>query len=162
MTSTPTAAPAAATIAEPGTRELQGNFVVLRADKLRLLLPQADVGTASHLDAQPQATDLPGLFERMSGDGGSALIALSHDMLPLDAYPADRFLITAIETPMGEIGFGWSEVSVLIDARLQAKPVPQVLLDPHTPVNEFVELDGEVVFCSDRERLAAHVFADQV
>ncbi len=154
MTSTTTAAPAA--------RELHGNFVVLRADKLRLLLPQADVGTASHLDVQPRTTDLPGLFERMSGDNGSALVALSHEMLPLPAYPTDRFLITAIETPMGEIGFGWSEVSVLIDARLQAKPVPQVLLNPHTPVNEFVEIDGEVVFCSDRERLAAHVFADQV
>lgn len=154
MTSTTTAAPT--------SRELHGNFVVLRADKLRLLLPQADVGNASHLDATPKTTDLAGLFERVGGDGGGALIALSHDMLPLDAYPADRFLITAIDTPMGEIGFGWSEVSVLIDARLQAKTVPQVLLSPHTPVNEFVEIDGEVVFCSDRERLAAHVFADQV
>ncbi len=154
MTSTTTAAPT--------TRELHGNFVVLRADKLRLLLPQTDVGTASHLDAQPKATDLPGLFERTDGEGGTALVALSPDMLPLGTYPAERFLITAIDTPMGEVGFGWSEVSVLIDARLQAQPVPQVLLDPHTPVNEFVEIDGEVVFCSDRERLAAHVFANQV
>jgi hypothetical protein len=144
------------------SRELRGNYVLLRADALRLLLPQAEVGAATYLEQAPQPTELAGFFQYANEAGEQPVMALSVEMLPLAAFPADRFFVTAIETPMGEIGFGWSEVSVLIDTTLQAQPLPDALLTEHTPVREFVEIDGHVAFCCDRGQLAAHVFAQPV
>jgi hypothetical protein len=63
--------------------------VVLRADTLRLLLPQADVGAASYLDQLPQA--IPGVFRRGGAAGEQAVVALSSQMRPLRQYPKDRF-----------------------------------------------------------------------
>ena len=154
MSSSPTMAPAAA------AHELRGNFVMLRADALRLLLPQHDVGAATHLGSAPRPTDLAGFFDH--GDAASAqpVVALSSEMRPLAQFPADRFFVTAIATPLGEIGFGWSEVSVLLDARLQAQPLPAALLDARSTLREFVEIDGRVVFCCDSTRMADHAFAN--
>ena len=144
----------------PATRELRGNFVLLRADALRLLLPQHDVGAASHLGSAPRPTDFPGFFEQ--GDAASAqpVVALSSDMLPLAQFPADRFFVTAIATPLGEMGFGWSEVSVLLDARLQAQPLPAALFGAQSALREFVEIDGRVVFCCDSTHMTDHAFAN--
>jgi hypothetical protein len=146
------------THASPRARELRGNFVLLRADTLRLLLPQADVGRATYLDAAPRPTELSGFFEHRGEDGEQPVIALSAEMQPLVQFPADRFFVTAIATQAGEIGFGWSEVSVLLDATLQAEPVPAALLTEHTPLREFVEIDGRVVFCCDSARMADYAF----
>jgi hypothetical protein len=151
MTASPTA---------PTARELRGNFVLLRADTLRLLLPQHDVGAATHLDAAPRPTDLAGFFEHGDEAAAQPVVALSSDMLPLAQFPPDRFFVTSIATPLGEIGFGWSEVSVLLDARLQAQPLPAALFNAQTALREFVEIDGRVVFCCDSTRMADHAFAN--
>ena len=141
--------------------ERRGNFVLLRADTLRLLLPQSDVGAATYLDQAPQATELAGLFEHHGEAGEQAVLALSSRMVPLEQYPSDRFLVTPIATAMGDIGFCWSEVSVLIDARLQPKPLPTALAAPGAPLQEFVEIGDDVVFCCSAERLAEFALARQ-
>ena len=151
MTHSPTA---------PAGRELHGNFLLLRADALHLLLPQHDVGAATHLEAAPQPTDMPGFFVHGDAANPQPVVALASDMRPLAQFPADRFFVTAIATPLGEIGFGWSEVSVLLDARLHAQAVPTALLTDQTPLREFVEIDGRVVFCCDSARLAEYAFAN--
>ena len=156
MSPSSTAPPAAPTT----TRELRGNFVLLRADALRLLLPGHDVGAASHLASAPRSTDIAGFFEHGDEAAPQPVVALSSDMLPLAQFPADRFFVTAINTPLGEIGFGWSEVSVLLDAQLQAQPLPAALFTGQTALREFVEIDGRVVFCCDSTRMAEHAFAD--
>ena len=140
-------------------RELRGNFVMLRADALRLLLPQHDVGAAVYLDQPPQATEMAGFFEHHGEAGEQAVLALSSQMLPLADYPMDRFLVTPITTSVGEIGFGWSEVAVLIDVNLQVQALPAALVNAQSPLQEFVEIDGQVVFCCDRERMADYALA---
>jgi hypothetical protein len=149
------------TIASTTSRELRGNFVLLRADTLRLLLPQSDVGVATYLDQVPQATDLPGLFEHRGEAGEQAVLALSAHMVPLAQYPKDRFLVTPITTPLGDIGFCWSEVSVLIDTRLQPQALPTALVAAHAPLKEFVEIDDHVVFCCDAEHVAEYALANR-
>ena len=147
---------------QPGGRELRGNFVLLRADTLRILLPQSEVGNAEYLDAVPQASEVPGIFEyrgARGSEGAQALLALSAAMLPMQAYPQDRFVVTPIATPQGAVGFGWNEVSVLIDARLQAQTLPAAMLADDAPLREFVEIDDKVVFCCDAARLADYVHA---
>lgn len=147
------------TVSVAAPTELRGNFVLLRADKLRLLLPQADVGAASYLDQVPQATDMPGVFMHSGEAGEQMVVALSSRMVPLQAYPQDRFLVTPVATPQGEFGFGWSEVQVLIDARLKPQAVPAALAWSHGPLQEFVEIDDQVVFCCDAARLADYALA---
>lgn len=149
------------TIASTASRELRGNFVLLRADTLRLLLPQTDVGAAAYLDQTPRATDMPGLFEHRGEAGGQAVLALSAHMVPLAQYPQDRFFVTPIATPLGDIGFGWSEVTVLIDAQLQPQALPTALVAEHAPLKEFVEIDGHVVFCCDAEHVAEYALANR-
>ena len=48
---------------------LRGNFVLLRADTLRLLLPQHEVGAAEYIEGAPGPGSAGGLFEYGDGDG---------------------------------------------------------------------------------------------
>ena len=142
-------------------RALRGNFVLLRADTLRLLLPQGDVGAAAYLDQVPQATDIPGLFEHSGEAGVQAVLALSAHMVPMAQYPKDRFFVTPITTALGDIGFGWSDVTVLIDAQLQPQPLPTSLVVADAALTEFVEIDGHVVFCCDAQRMSEYALANR-
>jgi hypothetical protein len=140
------------------TGTLRGNFVLLRADKLRLLLPQEQVGEASYLEEPPEPTELPGVFLRASEAGDDLIVALSSRMRPMQSFPQDRFFITKISAPQGEVAFGWSDVQVLIDAELRAQRLPAPLDWEHGPLRSFVEIDGEVVFCCDAQRLTDSAF----
>jgi hypothetical protein len=136
------------------SKPLRGNYVLLRADTLRLLLPQDEVGSALYLDEPPQASGMPGVFERNTEGGAQVVLALSKGMRPLTEYPGDRFVLTPMTTAQGELGFGWNEVTVLIDAHLHAQPLPTALVETASPLREFVEIDGHVVFCCNAARLA--------
>ena len=132
---------------------LRGNLVLLRANTLRLLLPLSEVGAARHLDATPLPSDQPGLFEHRGAEGTQTLIALSDAMRPLLTYPALRFVITPIQSAYGVMLFSWDEVSVLIDADLQARPVPAGLISRERAVQHFVELGERIAFCCTAQRL---------
>lgn len=139
---------------------LKGNFVVLRAGNLQLVLPQADVGAAQYLADRPRGSAAAGMFE-LPGDADSAprrVVALSAQMTPLPQLPDDRFLMTSFEAQAG-VALCWDEVKVLIDVELQPQPLPAVMLPPDAPLTEFVEIDGEMVFCCTGARLLAHAFA---
>jgi hypothetical protein len=82
-------------------------------------------------------------------------------MRPLPQYPKDRFLVTPVVTPQGEFGFGWSEVQVLIDARLKPQALPAALAASNGPLKEFVEIEDQVVFCCDAARLADYALASR-
>ena len=125
------------------TAMLDGNFVMVRADTLRLLLPQQDVGAARHLEAR-------------SGSGGR-VVALSAAMEPLAALPADRFVLTHLHAgdAAHDLSFAWNEVRVLIDARLRWHPLPAAMRVTGAPFEGYVEEDGEVLLCTT----AAHVVA---
>lgn len=133
--------------------ELRGNLVLLRANTLRLLLPQSEVGAARHLDATPLPSEQPGVFEHRGVDGNQTLIALSGAMRPLHTYPAPRFVITPIQSAYGVVLFAWDEVSVLIDAHLQARPVPAGLVSRNSAVQHFVELGDKIAFCCNAQGL---------
>jgi hypothetical protein len=140
---------------------LKGNFVLLRASKLQLLLPQADVGAAEYLAAPPRASGQPGLFDLDNEDPQAPprmALALSEKMSPLAEFPAGRFLLTSFPAQDG-IVLCWDEVKVLIDVELQPQTLPPALLPPDAPLREFVEFDGALAFCCNGERLLAQAFA---
>lgn len=130
-----------------GAASLRGNFVMLRADGLRLLLPQREVGAAEYMDGTLRPAGAGGFFE--IGDGQArAVVALSGRLRPLAQWPPGRFVLTQLESAAGRLSFAWNEARVLIDAQLELHPLPPVMRVPGAPIQGYVEHEGELVFCT--------------
>lgn len=134
---------------------LQGNFVVLRADSLRLLLPQQEVGAADYMDGAPVPSGEPGVFFCGDADARRSVVALSGRMRPLAEFPAGRFLVTSLRTPELELSFAWDEVRVLIGVRLERQPLPPAMRLADGPIDGYVEHAGELLLCSSAEQVLA-------
>ncbi|HVZ46059.1 MAG TPA: hypothetical protein VHA82_19785 [Ramlibacter sp.] len=118
---------------------LHGDFVLLRAGRLALVVPQREVGEARHLGTCPAR-----------GDGRFA--ALSEAMTLMRACPPGRFVAAAFAGDDTGVLWCWDELRVLIGARLQAKEIPGMLLAANAPVARYVELDGDVAYlCCARD-----------
>lgn len=141
------------------TTVIEGNFVVLRADALRLLLPQEDVGVAEYLEGEPLPSSEQGVFRHGEGESARAVLALSPRLRPLAQFPRERFLLTRLHAAGGELSLAWNEVRVLIGAKLQRQPLPPAMRRPDGPIDGYVEQDGELLLCSTAERVLAHAMA---
>lgn len=144
----------------PGSRG--GNFVLLRAGRLQLLLPQEDVGAAEYLSGVPRATGQHGLFELPVGDAQGTrsaryLAALSDSLALLAEPPPERFLLTAF-TPQPDLCLCWDEVKVLIGLTVTPQPLPPATIGAGSPLAEYVEFGENVAYCCTGERLLAHAF----
>lgn len=137
-----------------------GSYVLLRAQELRLLLPQPDVGVAEYLEHEPVPTTEPGLFEYTNGLQGRIVAALSPALRPLERFPRGRFVMTPLQTGAGELCLAWDEVRVLIDARLDARPLPPAMRTADGPIEGWCELDGQVLLCTTAPRLLAYALAN--
>ena len=133
---------------EPGATALRGNFVLLRADTLRLLLPQGEVGAAEYVEGGPGPDSGGGVFEFGAGDQALAVVALSGRMQPLAAWPQGRFVVTRLAAGDVELSFAWNEARVLIDAQLQRRPLPAAMRVAGAPIEGYVEHEGELLFCT--------------
>lgn len=134
----------------------RSNFVLLRADTLRLLLPQQDVGAAEYIEHDPRPTATPGLFEHGAGDGLRRVIALSEQMRPLSTFPGGRFVLTRLMAGEDELSFAWNEVRILIDAEIEAHPLPAAMRARGAPIDAYVEHEGEVLLCSSASTVLAY------
>lgn len=142
-----------------GAGRIRGNFVLLRADSLRLLLPQQDVGAAAYVEHEPRATEQPGMYEHGEGDDLRLVVALSDRMRPLARFPVDRFVLASLEADDAGLSFAWNEVQVLIDAEFERHELPTALRVPGAPIDAYMERDGEVVLCTTAERVLAYALA---
>ena len=150
----------------PDTRlpaSLRGNFVLLRADTLRLLFPQNEVGVVEYLGSTLVAAEGFGILSDHTGEGGRRFAALSAQMTLLPACPADRFVVTPMSGDGAdhELGWCWNEVRVLIDVKLQPQRLPAVLLDPDTPVDHYVSYGGEIAYMCSALRLSTYALAQR-
>jgi hypothetical protein len=139
--------------------KLRGNFVVLRADSLRLLLPQEDVSSTDYIEGAPLATSITGIFSSAAeADSSRKVLALSGQMTPLATFPGDRFLRTQLADE-SDVSFAWNEVRVLIGAEFERQALPEVMRGVDAPVDSYVELDGELVFCTSSQRLVSYAIS---
>jgi hypothetical protein len=138
-----------------GASTLPGNFVVLRADSLRLLLPQQEVGAADYVDSAPLPSGEVGVFFCGEGDARRSVVALSERMRLLADFPRGRFLVTSLRTPELELSFAWDEVRVLIGVRLERHPLPPAMRLAGGPIHGYVEHAGELLLCSSAEQVLA-------
>jgi hypothetical protein len=130
---------------------LRGNYVLLSADTLHLLLPQHEVGAAEFLHGVLEASNEPGLLTLAGDDSHRRYAALSRQMTLLPHCPRERFLVA----PLGdddELGWCWDELRILIDVELRPQRLPNVLIAPNTPVDRYVEFDGKLAYlCTARQ-----------
>ena len=134
-------------------RTVRGNYVLLRADALRLLLPQTDIQSTNYMQTRPEPIDGErGLLHMPGSDDGAVYVALSSDMRLLGTCPSDRFVSTRLQGDV-DVQWCWSEVRVLMDAQLSCETVPPVLLAPHTPVREMAAVGDEWAYLSSAEVL---------
>jgi hypothetical protein len=133
---------------EPGSAGLRGNFVMLRAEGLRLLLPQREVGAAEYVDGTLHPAGAGGFFEIGEGEQARTVVALSGRMRPLAQWPPGRFVLTRLESAAGDLAFAWNEARVLIDASLEMHALPPAMRVPGAPIDGYVEHEGELAFCT--------------
>lgn len=136
--------------ASPG----RGNFVVLRAGALRLLLPHEDVGAAEHMGEAPVGTAQAGVFELEVPGERRAVVALSEQLRPLERFPAGRFVLARLHG--GEAWFAWDEVRVLIEAAVEPCRLPPAMRSPGGPIDGYVQLGGELLLCATASRVLAY------
>lgn len=139
---------------------LRGNFIMLRADSLRLVLPQRDVLSTDYLASSPVAFGSEhGLLHIPQANDAVVYMAISAEMRLLDACPPDRFVTTTIQGL--DVRWCWSEVRVLIDAQLHPQPLPPVMLTPFTPVREMVSLGDVWAFMCSADALQQFVLSQK-
>jgi hypothetical protein len=126
---------------------MRGNYVMLRAGDLRLVLPQEDVGAAHYLDGETGENAAPG-YE-----------ALSADMKPMHMRPRESFIACELHGGPEGIAWCWDDLRVLIDVELVPVPLPQVLRGTGSPVQAYVELDGEPAFLGNAADVCRYALA---
>lgn len=136
------------------TMKMRGDFVLLRADSLRLLIPQRDVSSTEYIDQRPMATAEPGVFVFDDKPGAAqAVLALSAQMDLLGTFPPDRFVLTRFTGSCQEATLAWTEVRVLIDTELEFHPMPAVMQGKRALIDAYVEIDSELAFCTTAQRM---------
>lgn len=137
------------------TETLRGNFVVLRAGALNLLLPQDEVGSAEHIDLAVHPTARPGVFAQGEGAGSREVVAPSEQLRTLETFPEDRFVLTRLGGHPTQ--FAWNEVRVLIDAELEVQPLPDVMQMKEGLMDGFVAFDGALALCTTAKRVVDYM-----
>jgi hypothetical protein len=125
---------------------MKGNFVMLRAGALRLVLPQHDVGAARYIEA---------------GNAGEC-IALSEGMSMLPARPPERFIAAEFTGEQAGVAWSWDELRVMIGAQFDPVPVPNALQAEGSPLRAYVEIDGNLAFLCSAEALCNYAMATVV
>ncbi|MEO5669144.1 MAG: hypothetical protein ABIR26_00505 [Ramlibacter sp.] len=137
----------------------RGNFVLLRAGTLRLLLPQDQVGDAEYVEHTVRPTETPGLFAYGDEGGQRLVVALSDHMLGLSEFPRDRFVLTRLANTRYDLSFAWHEVRVLIDTTLERRQLPAPLGADAGPIEDYTMIDDEPVLCSTAEAVVSFTLA---
>jgi hypothetical protein len=140
------------------TLRMRGDYVLLRADGLRLLLPQRDVVATEYREQAPRPGTQAGLFMLPQGLGGDQdVVALSQDLTRLEHFPEDRHLLTRLAAAGRRLALAWSEVRVLIDTELEFHALAAILRSAEGVIDAYVEIDDEPAFCTTAQRMLAQV-----
>jgi hypothetical protein len=140
-------------------RTVTGNFVLVRVDAVALVLRLEGLGAAFYLDEQPVQTEIPGLFSVGAGEQGRLVVAPSRGLRPLPKYPSERFVMTPVIFDGNEIFVAWSEMKVLIGARLQLRALPPLLHGTACPFDGYAMFDGRPAFHSSAQQLVNFIFS---
>ncbi len=121
----------------------EDGWILLRAGAAWLLLPRADVRAIRH-----------------GGEAdGMARLALSGQLQPLAGVRPGRYVDTVFEAAdegSAPLAWCWDEARLLQALPAVPQPLPPVLRAPGSPVDAWLEIDGQVAFLCDAQRLRRH------
>lgn len=147
-----------ATLASGGVqRTLRGDFVVLRADEMSLIVPQSDVEDLEYIGEHRNAHTERGVLSFGSHGHKSHAIALSKNMGALLDFPPDRFLLTRLTAGAHQFLLAWNEVRVLPDAQITVQPLPPSLRSVDGPIEGYVEENGRVLLYTNAASILQHL-----
>ncbi len=133
----------------------RGDYVLLTADTLRLLLPKQDVGAAEFRAGMLEASEAPGLLKLRGTESLRRFAVLSGQMRLLPHCPDDRRLMTSVGNGGDDVAWCWNALRELPDVELPLYPIPKVLFAANAPVEAYVEVDGELAYLCSAHRLRA-------
>lgn len=141
----------------------QGDYVLLRADNLRLILPQEEVGAAEYIPKGLRPPDDLGLMGHESEEYATAFyIALDADFRPITQdIPRDRYLATLLGK-RENLYWCWSDVDVLIDFSFNPLPMPEVLQARHPLLKGYIIFEEQPVFICDAEAVINFALGNKV
>lgn len=158
QTRVPSLSPSASVSAVSSKKRLSGNFVLVRADDLRLLLPQQEVVSTDYLQGKPELMDAQtNLLHVPDSADGAVYVAMDENMRLLKTSPDDRFVTTSLQGI--ELRWCWTEVRVILGETIESWSLPPVLLSPYTPVREIAAVGSEWVYVCSAEILQQYVLA---
>jgi len=79
----------------------------------------------------------------------------------LDTYPERRFLLTRHGDASRNFSLAWSEVRVFIDTEFEFHALPAVMQKDGALIDAYVEIDGELAFCTTAPRLLPEALSQQ-
>lgn len=142
----------------PTKKTLSGNHVLVRADNLRLLLPQQDVVSTDYLQGRPELMDAQtNLLHVPDATDGAVYVSMDENMRLMPKAPEDRFVTTSLQGV--EVRWCWTEVRVILGEDIDTWTLPPVLLSPYTPVREIAAIGSEWVYACSAEVLQQYVLA---
>ena len=128
-------------------------YVFLRAGKLRLLVPQTEIGVIGHLEGRPEPSGMPGLLA-VPGRDDACYLVLDEEFRLMESCPEDRYVTTSLPSADGmETLWVWNEARVLLDFDGVIEDMPDVLLRSASPLRRFTLLEEQPVFVCSAETL---------
>ncbi len=142
---------------------LTGHHVLLRSGSLRLLLPQADVGAAEYRECEPTVTSQPGVFQLVVGGAARPAIYPSERLRPQERIEAPRFVLTQLQAAGAEeLWFAWDEVRVFMNPGFLTTELPPALQGMSAmPFHHYVELQDDILLCTNAEKVVTYLCAGQ-
>ncbi len=142
---------------------LTGHHVLLRSGSLRLLLPQADVGAAEYRECDPTATGRPGVFELAVGGIVRQAMYPSERLRPQKRIEAPRFVLTQLQAAGAEeLWFAWDEVRIFMNPEFSTKELPPAMQATSAmPFQHYVELQDDILLCSNAEKVVTYLCTGQ-
>ncbi len=142
------------------TQRLRGDYVLLRADSLRLVVCQENIISIKHLKDRKVAnlhclSNRDQLFSAMNDNDNQqpVFVALSDKLALTDSIARNRYVVTT-HKKNADICWCWSGVQLLNHVDMPLAPMPALLCSALTPINAIVTLaDGKQAFVCDFEQL---------
>lgn len=148
----------------PASKAGVGNFVLLRADNIRLLFPESQIGVPEYLQdnlSVVDGADGMGLFCVNNEKNGHVYMALSDQIQILKEPPVNRSVVTPIRSAEGgEVRWCWSEVKNISQHSVYLQTLAPAMLVSDTLVSHFAEVDGNLAFLCDAGQLLHHALAE--
>lgn len=147
------------------TERLQGDYVLLRSDSLRLLISRLSLSSIAHLQDHSSfsghcITEPQHLLQRPADEDriqsmteAHTFVALSDDLTLLQSVPQNRFVMTLHPQTAG-IQWCWNEVQLFNNLDTTCAYLPSMIQTAITPMHAMLTLaDGNQAFVCEFDKL---------